>query len=384
MSLDNTIPKGWNKSNIGELCNVYIGGDILKKHFSKYKTQKFKYPIYSNGTGKNALYGYSDICVINSPCITVTARGSIGYCLIHNEPIYPIIRLIVLTSKQIFLPYLKYFLDYINIEASSAGIPQLTAPMIKQLQILYPAYNEQVKIVNVLKNIDKLIYNLEILIKKKESIKKGLIQELLTCKKRLYGFTDKWKNIKLNEICDFISGFSFASNDFIETGIALIKISNINNETVKVDNDTVYLPLDYLKKYEKFLIKYNDLLIAMSGATTGKMGVYKLKRNALLNQRVGIIRAKKGYSQMFLTYILQMYVTTILEMALGGAQPNISANVINKIKIDIPISLNEQNAIANIIGNIDSEILILKNKLSKYRQIKQGIMEELLTGKKRL
>lgn len=397
------LPKDWCYYRFGNVAKVLRGGS--PRPIQKYITRDINGVnwIKIGDTNVNDMY-------INNTCEKIIKSGVkysryvyIGDIILSNSMSFgrPYILningcihdgwLVIQDYRETYdTTFLYYALSsnivkqqYIRL-ASGSGVKNLNKKTVLNTYIITPPKEEQIKIVNVLKNIDKLIYNLEILIKKKKSIKQGLMHELLTCKKRLCGFIDKWKNIKLNEICDFISGFSFASDDFIKTGIALIKISNINNETVKVDNDTVYLPLDYLKKYEKFLIKYNDLLIAMSGATTGKMGVYKLKRNALLNQRVGIIRAKKGYSQMFLTYILQMYVTTILEMALGGAQPNISANVINKIKIDIPISLNEQKAIASIISNIDNEIMLLNNKLSKYIQIKQGIMEELLTGKKKL
>ena len=210
------------------------------------------------------------------------------------------------------------------------------------------------------------------------------MQALLTGKKRLNGFTDEWKTYQLGEVANFISGYSFSSDDFIDTGITLIKISNINNEKIEINSDTAYLPLNYAKKYEKFLIKHNDLLIAMSGATTGKMGVYKLENQALLNQRVGIIRAKEKYNQIFLIHILKMYVNKILEMAYGGAQPNISANDINKIKLNIPTSLDEQKAIADILSKADEEIELLNKQLELYTEQKKGLMQNLLTGKVRV
>lgn len=365
MSLDNTIPKGWNKSNIGELCNVYIGGDILKKHFSKYKTQKFKYPIYSNGTGKNALYGYSDICVINSPCITVTARGSIGYCLIHNEPIYPIIRLIVLTSKQIFLPYLKYFLDYINIEASSAGIPQLTAPMIKQLQILYPAYNEQVKIVNVLKNIDKLIYNLEILIKKKEYIKKGLMQELLTYKTVIKNYDNIFITTSLGQL-------------------SLINTGDKNNEDKVVNGRyPFFVRSNQIMKINTYSYDGEAILVAGDG-NIGEVYHYYVGKFDY-HQRVYKISNFKNCDGKFIFYFMQLFFkATAIKNTAKATVNSLRMDTFKNFVLTMPKSINEQKAIANIISNVDNEIMSLNNKLYKYKQIKQGLMEELLTGKKRL
>lgn len=254
----------------------------------------------------------------------------------------------------------------------------------KAVPVLLPPLEEQKKIADILSLWDKAIEQTKDLIAYKEKQKKGLMQLLLTGKKRLNGFTDEWKTYQLGKIANFISGYSFSSDDFIDTGIILIKISNINNEKIEINSDTAYLPLNYAKKYEKFSIKHNDLLIAMSGATTGKMGVYKLENQALLNQRVGIIRAKENYNQIFLIHILKMHVNKILEMAYGGAQPNISANDINKIKLSIPTSLDEQKAIADILSSADEEIELLNKQLELYTEQKKGLMQNLLTGKVRV
>lgn len=274
--------------------------------------------------------------------------------------------------------------NYITNISTGTRMPRADWDIVSNYPILLPPLAEQEKIAEILSLWDKAIEQTKELIAYKEKQKKGLMQNLLTGKKRLSGFTDEWKTTKLGEVADFISGYSFSSDDFIDKGIALIKISNIQDDNINIDNNTAYLPMEFKNKYHKFRIKTNDLLIAMFGATTGKMGVFKQENIALLNQRVGIIRAKENYSQNFLIYILKIYSNKILEMAYGGAQPNISSSDIYKIKINIPISFNEQKAIADILCKADEEIELLKKQLDLYMEQKKGLMQNLLTGKVRV
>ena len=196
-------------------------------------------------------------------------------------------------------------------------------------------------------------------------------------------FTQPWKEVKLGEIAEFISGYSFDSNDFKENGIPLIRISNIEDDKLSLDKDTVFLDTSSLQKYQKYCIKQQDLLIAMSGATTGKMGINKTVTPMLLNQRVGIIRAKKS-NQCFINQYLMRFNNKILRMSYGGAQPNIGSNDIKKIKLYIPSDISEQQAIADVLSTADDEINLLNQKLEALKEQKKGLMQQLLTGQIRV
>ena len=138
-----------------------------------------------------------------------------------------------------------------------------------------------------------------------------------------------WAWCKLGEVCSFENGYAFNSNDYQKKGIPLIRISNIKDGEIDISK-AVYIEAEYDKR---FIIEYGDLLIAMSGATTGKMGVYKLDRKALLNQRVGNIKVRNKdvcFSE-FRDYFMQTKSNEILKMAYGGAQPNISGKMIKNL-----------------------------------------------------
>lgn len=137
--------------SIGDVCNLSAGGDVPKDRFSEEKTDTFTVPIYSNGIGENALYGFTDIPKVKERCVTIAARGTIGYPALRTEPFYPIIRLICAVPKDGLLPdYLYYAIQTIKFQVPKTGIPQLTVPMVSKYKIPVPSVDTQAKVVNTL------------------------------------------------------------------------------------------------------------------------------------------------------------------------------------------------------------------------------------------
>lgn len=142
---------------------------------------------------------------------------------------------------------------------------------------------------------------------------------------------------RLKNVSKFQTGFAFKSKDYIQNSdCKLITIKNISKNTINT-NDVKYLPSDYYDKYTKFVISKDDILIAMTGATIGKLGIYGSDEKALLNQRVGMFIPTK-INGLYLMNILNtdIYQKIIANIAGGGAQPNISESQIMNIEIPLP------------------------------------------------
>ena len=169
-----------------------------------------------------------------------------------------------------------------------------------------------------------------------------------------------WAWCRLGEVCSFENGYAFNSDDYQKNGTPLIRISNIKNGKIDI-SEAVFIKIEYDKR---FMVEYGDLLIAMSGATTGKMGVYKLDREAVLNQRVGNIkiRNKDIFFHKYRNYIMQTKSDEILKMAYGGAQPNISGKMIENLTIPLP-PLAEQYRIVQKIETYFSFLDAIENSL---------------------
>ena len=172
---------------LGEICDLIAGGDISKDKVSKEKDIKFKFPIYSNGIGDNALYGFTDEPRVMKQCVTISARGTIGYCALRLDPFYPIVRLICAIPKSnITAQFLKYFLDTQKISVPTSGIPQLTIPMVAKIKIPVPSLQTQQKVVDILDKFDTLV----------NSITEGLPREIELRRKQYEHYRELLLNFK--------------------------------------------------------------------------------------------------------------------------------------------------------------------------------------------
>ena len=168
-----------------------------------------------------------------------------------------------------------------------------------------------------------------------------------------------WCECKLSDVCVFDNGYAFSSDNYYDCGIPLIRISNITN-TGSIDLSSCVFIQDVPSN--KFIVKSGDLLIAMSGATTGKMGVYLYEEDALLNQRVGNLKCTDAMLQQYRNYYMFAKSDYILKIAYGGAQPNISAKAILDIDVMLP-PLNEQHRIVAKIEEIFAQLDAIETSL---------------------
>ena len=150
-------PDGVEYKHIGDVCDISAGGDVPKDRLSNERTNIYNIPIYSNGIGENALYGWTDIAKMEVPCVTVAARGTIGYCELRETPFFPVVRLIcVVPHKLLDVRFLKYAIEILQFQVPTSGISQLTVPMILKYKIPVPPLPIQREIVRILDNFMEL------------------------------------------------------------------------------------------------------------------------------------------------------------------------------------------------------------------------------------
>lgn len=145
---------------IGDICDVYTGGEAPEESMKcKSPTGEYSYPIYSNGIGNNAVWGYSKTFRFNQPAITFSSIGTIGHPEIRTEPFTPIIRLkvIIPKSENVDIGYIKYALETADFGLNKSSVPNVNANMIKSIKVCLPDIKKQRQIVNVLNKFDKLV-----------------------------------------------------------------------------------------------------------------------------------------------------------------------------------------------------------------------------------
>lgn len=185
---------------------------------------------------------------------------------------------------------------------------------------------------------------------------------------------------KLGEVCDFVNGFAFKSSLFREKGDRIIRITNIDGTNVNIDDVKYFWKTDYKNDLQPFLIKGGDILIAMSGATTGKIGYYNYEVDSYLNQRVGkFVPIKDKLSTRFLYHILRNKTEYLYVLAGGGAQPNLSSTkLIDSLEIPVP-PLPIQEEIVRILDHFTELTAELQAELQARQEQYEYYRNKLLT-----
>ena len=257
---------------------------------------------------------------------------------------------------------------------------------------LPPTLVEQKAIATVLSDVDELISNLDQLITKKKAIKQGAMQQLLTPPhkggKRLTGFTGEWVETSLDDVAWYQEGPGLRKWQFTDKGIKVINITNLVNGYLDLDKTQRHISWEeFNKMYQHFEIDENDIVVASSGNSYCKTAVIR-KQDLPLVMNTSVIRFKPkenlDYKLLLIFLKSTLFKDQIDLLITGGAQPNFGPAHLRKVHIMLPPTKEEQSAIANILYDMEINIEELFFKKAKYQDIKQGMMQELLTGKTRL
>lgn len=368
------IPEDWEVRKLGEVGEV----KMCRRIFSSQTSIIGDIPFFKIGTFgdkadayiSNALYeNYkSKFSFPKKGDILISAAGTIGRTIIYDgkDAYFQDSNIVWIDNNEIILSnkYLYYVLQIVKYNTEGGTIQRLYNSILNNTKFPLPPLPEQRAIAEVLSDTDAWIESLEKLIAKKRLIKQGAMQELLTPK-------EGWEVKKLGEYVRFQTGFPFSSAFFNQAnrGIRLIK-----NRDLRSDDSIYYFNGEYPKD---FIVNDGDLLIGMDGDFEP---VLWNKGLALLNQRVGRIIEKKEIDIPFLSYKLIDELRDIEEKTSSTTVKHLSHSDIENISMLTP-DFPEQTRIATILSDMDAEIEALENKLAKARQIKQGMMQELLTGR---
>ena len=411
MQRDNNIPKGYKLSPLGpipddwEVRKVQAFGKVLTgstpptDDFSNYGSEYLfvspsdlgidKYVL--NTEKKLSAKGFALSRRFPSGTILFTCIGStigkIGIStqnLTSNQQINAVI--VDDSNHNEFLYYqLEQSADKIKLLAGEQAVPILNKSQFEAVKVLWAPLPEQTAIANLLNTWDKAINTLTQLIAQKELRKKWLMQQLLTGKKRLRGFSKAWKEVRLREIFNEISDV----NDGADTHSVMTISSRIGFISQEDKFDRV-IAGDSLKKYTQ--LKRNDFAYNKGNSKTYQMGcIYQLEeKESALVPFVYICFSPtelvdpKFYKHWFLAHGLDRQLNRIITSgARGDGLLNVNTDDFFGLKVPHPPK-EEQTAIATLLQTADAELNLLRQKLDKLKEQKKGLMQVLLTGKKRL
>lgn len=262
--------------------------------------------------------------------------------------------------------YYRMYGDYLAFKYSQGTKQQsFTATIVKNLPITYPKQViEQHRIASALTSIDNLISSLGKLIEKKKNIKQGAMQQLLTGKTRLKGFNEPWVEKKLGEVCS------------VKRGVRVVK-RNLTTDGLYPVYQNTNIPLGYSNQYN---VEANTPFVIIGGSA-GQVGICRERYWAA--DDCAFFACHDIYKE-YLYYVLLLNQRNILHNVRTGTIPRLDRTFLSGMLVYISSNIAEQQAIATILTKMDDEITALEAKKAKYEAIKQGMMQQLLTGKIRL
>lgn len=367
------IPEEWEVKKLGAVFDIGNGRDY--KHLNTGKI-----PVY--GTG--GLMTYVNEYLYDGETVCIGRKGTINMPQYHNGKIWTVDTLFYTYNFRKtdvkFLYYLTQRIDW-NSYNTATGVPSLTSQNISNILVSFPPLHEQHRIASALTSIDNLISSLGKQIEKKKNIKQGAMQQLLTGKTRLKGFSEPWVYRKISEIATTSSGGTPSRSipSYYYGDIKWFTTTELKDNYLY--DSVEHITREALSNSSAKMFSANTILMAMYGATIGKLGI--LKEPSATNQACCAIKCN-DIDEIFLFYILLYNRKSIIEKGCGAGQPNISQTIVNELSFLVPPCKKEQQAIANILSKMDNDITALEAKRAKYEAIKQGMMQQLLTGKIRL
>lgn len=394
------IPEDWEVKKFKQVAKFYSGGTPLTSVREYYEGD---IPFIKSGEiyGEKTEQFLNEMALKNSSAKMV-CKGDILYALygansgeVAVSKINGAINQAILCIKtELNNLYVFNFLikekDIIVKKYLQGGQGNLSAEIVKKLDIPIPPLPEQAAIANCLSTWDNAIEKQTALITQKELSKKALMQQLLSGKKRLKGFSGEWRKLKLGIDCELITKGTTPTSlgrEFKDNGVNFIKIESLEENGTIIPNKVAFIDEQTHEMLKRSQLKENDILISIAGALGRVALVNKQILPANTNQALAIIRLKKE-SKLKLKYLYYFLNSPKVKKEIDAinvqaAQANLSLSNINDLTVLYPL-IEEQTAIATILQCADTEIQLLQHKLTQLKEQKKGLMQVLLTGKKRL
>lgn len=376
------IPADWDVKYLGALCGKITTGKLN----ANAMVEGGEYRFYTCAEEYYQINKYA----FDTEALLISGNGAnVGYIHYYKGKFNAYQRTYVLSDFSADVQYIKLFLDRnlkerIRVEVNAGNTPYITMGTLAEMRLAIPqTEKEQSAIATALSDADTLIAKLEALIEKKKNIKQGVMQELLTGKRRLPGFSGKWETKKLGEVAEFERGRDLPKSDMNDEGAyKCIHYGQLFTEYKELVSD---IKSRTHSNVGRFYSKANDVLMPTSDVTPRGLATAScIKENGvILGGGILVVRFNAGYDGLYFSYFVSQNKTMILKLVKGSTVFHLYASDLANLEINFP-EPNEQTAIATTLSDMDAEIEKLESELAKYQDIKQGMMQNLLTGKIRL
>ena len=391
------IPEDWEVKKLGDVCTFHNGRAYNQKEL--LNQGKYRVLRVGNFFTNNSWY-YSDLELgddkyANDGDLLYAWSASFGprfwkgEKVIYHYHIWKIDSFINISNSYLFL-FLFFDASKLTNTLQGGTMVHVTKENMENRWIPVPPLPEQQRIVSVLSLWDTAIEKQTALIEKLTLRKRGLMQQLLTGKKRLKGFSGEWKEVRLGETGTAYGGLVNKNKEDFENGNAqFITYMNVFSNG-KIDTDNLG-QVRILPSEKQEQVQYGDIFFTVSSETPDEVGMASVLLNEVQNTYLNSFCF--GYRLNDFKTIVPVYASYLFrgddfrkkmyKIAQGSTRFNISKTEVLNMRITLP-STDEQNAIASVLVNADKEIELANKKLVRLQEEKRGLMQVLLSGKRRI
>ncbi|CAC9706257.1 hypothetical protein IE368CO2PC_00137 [Enterococcus faecalis] len=389
-----TYPSDWKEYKINDVADIF---DNLRIPVTKNQRKAGNIPYY----GANGIQDYVSGYTHDGEFVLIAEDGA------NDLQNYPV----TYTSGKIWVNnhahvlagvnskadtrFLAYLLKTVDFSAVLVGgtRAKLNGKTLKNIEVTLPErLKEQQTIASVLSDFHEHIDNLSELIEKKKAIRDGALEDLVSGRTRLDGFNGEWVEMTLEDICvpnGLVRGpfgGSLKKEMFVSKGNKVYEQRNAIYKSVRIGD--YYISNGKYNELSRFAVKADDFIVSCSG-TIGKIfKIPKQYKRGIINQallKISIDQTKCNLNYFYKYFEWDKFQDSIIDNTQGGAMKNlVGMDIFRKTVILMPRDITEQKAIAQIISAMDEEIESLKIEKEKMIQIKEGAMDDLLTGRVRL
>jgi type I restriction enzyme S subunit len=399
------IPEDWEVKRLEEIVEKFVNGGTPSTHIERYwcgdipwitgadildqKVSEIRRFITKEAVDN------SSTNVVKKGNLLLVSRTGVGKLAIapFDIAISQDFTGLYVRKGQVTAEYLYRNLDFnqstLQSQNQGTSIRGITRDTLSGIQIALPSTEaEQTAIAAALSDSDALIESLEELLVKKRQIRQGAMQELLTGKKRLPGFSGEWSTRPLGDVIAHCSSGATPYRGRLDYYRGTVKWITSGELNYNIITDTIeHISEEAVRETNLRIHPAGTFLMAITGleasGTRGACGI--IGSPATTNQSCMAIYPS---SELQTEYLYHYYVLHGNDLALrycqGTKQQSYTAKLVKLLPIDLPPTVKEQTAIAAVLSDMDAEIAALEAKLAKARQVKQGMMQELLTGRTRL
>ncbi|MCL1125792.1 restriction endonuclease subunit S [Shewanella surugensis] len=412
------LPNGWGKGTIEDIAKVTSGGTPSKSKSEYWELGSI--PWIRTTEVQNCILNSIDTKVyitkegLNNSSAKLCPKGTILLAMIGQGKTRGQVALLqfeastnqnsaAIILKQDYNPeyYFNFLLsEYENIRnlSNSAGQSNLSGGLVKTIKVPIPPLPEQCKIANILSTWDKAITTTEKLFATSKQQKKALMQQLLTGKKRLLStsatdgaekavetgkaFEGEWEDVKLGDVGKCLTGLTYSPNDVTDEGTLVLRSSNIQAGKLSF-LDNVYVS-SLIK--DELRTRVGDILICIRNGSKNLIGKSALITNQAIGQTHGAFMT--SFRGKYPELVFQLFQTSMfyrqVNKNLGATINSINTSDLYKFRFYIPKDEHEIVKIASVLTAADKEIELLNAKLAHFKQEKKALMQQLLTGKRRV